>query len=237
MKNLRKVFFYCTLALAAFILSSCGSKPNYKVSLKTETDSASYYIGHIYGGSMAQNGIDELNVDAIAKGWQDALNKVELKEEQNEIDMFMRRYIDNVQKRAAEKNLQEGQEFLEANKKKQGIVTLPSGLQYRIVKEGSGIKAAKEDDVNVVYHGTLINGDVFDSSKDHGDTVKFNVGGVVAGFSEALTLMPEGSVWEVYIPSELGYGERPNPKIKANSVLIFEIDLVKVFKNEETEEE
>ena len=107
-----------------------------------------------------------------------------------------------------------------------------SGLQYKIIKDGIGIRAAKDDMVNVIYHGTLIDGTVFDSIKETGEDVTFNVGDVIEGFSEALTLMKEGSIWEVYIPAELGYGINPprGSSIKPNSVLIFEIELVKVSK-------
>ncbi|MDR1173024.1 MAG: FKBP-type peptidyl-prolyl cis-trans isomerase, partial [Bacteroidales bacterium] len=135
------------------------------------------------------------------------------------------------------KNLKEGQDFLEENKKKQGVVTLPSGVQYEIVKEGTGAKPTEGDQVNVVYHGTLVDGTMFDSSRERGDTATFNVNGVVPGFKEALTLMNEGSSWKVYIPSELGYGERgAGGQIKPNSVIIFEIDLIKVNKQEPAEE-
>ena len=134
-----------------------------------------------------------------------------------------------------ENNLKEGEKFLEENKKKSGVVTTPSGLQYKIIKEGDGIKPSIQDNVDVIYHGTLIDGTVFDSSKERGKTESMSVSRVVAGFSEALTLMPEGSIWEVYIPADLGYGTnvRPGGLIKPNSVLIFEIDLVKVIKPEQ----
>ena len=222
--------------VASILLASCGGgKPNYKVSLKNDVDSASYYFGYFNGKQLAaQGGLDDLNTDAIAKGWRDAQKNVELVETDEDVNMFMQKFFMNVQTRAQEKSRKEGQDFLEANKKKQGVVTLPSGLQYRIIEEGSGIKPTTEDVVDVVYHGTLIDGTVFDSSIERNDTASFEVNGVVAGFSEALTLMNEGSKWEVFIPSDLGYGEmgRYGSPIKPNSVLIFEIDLVKVIKAE-----
>jgi len=231
-----KHIVFSILVPAIILLASCGGgKPNYKVSLKTDTDSASYYFGYFNGRQLAMQGLDEINTDAVAKGWRDALNDVKLEETDEEVGMFMQKYFMEIQARANEKSLKEAQGFFEANKKKQGVVTLPNGLQYKIIKDGSGIKPTMEDKVDVVYHGTLIDGTVFDSSKDRGDTATFNVGGVVPGFREALTLMSEGSIWEVYIPSELGYGERPpyGSQIKPNSVLIFEIDLVKVKKADE----
>ncbi|MDR2036637.1 MAG: FKBP-type peptidyl-prolyl cis-trans isomerase [Bacteroidales bacterium] len=233
--NSSKRLIYSVLTFAVIVLASCGSKPNYKVSIKNADDSAAYYIGHIYGEQMTNSGLTELNIDALARGWQDANNEVKLEESMDEINAFMMKYFEAARLRLADKALKEGQDFLKENEKKQGIVTMPSGLQYRIIREGTGIKPAREDMVDVVYHGTLIDGTVFDSSKDNNDTVSFSVMRVVPGFSEALTLMNEGSVWEVYIPAEMGYGENPHPQsgIKPNSVLVFEIDLVKVNKGEE----
>ncbi len=231
MNSLKKVA-YGAIVLAAIVMASCSSKPNYSVSLKSDTDSASYFLGYFYGKQMTGMGFEEPNIDAIAKGWQDAKGKVELKESEQEIGMFLQKYFTGIQEKANEKYMKEGQAFLEANKTKSGVVTLPNGLQYRIIKEGNGAKPTMEDEVDVVYHGTLTDGTVFDSSKDRQDTATFGVGRVVPGFGEALTLMNEGSTWEVFIPAELGYGENPNPRsgIKPNSVLVFEIDLVKVKK-------
>jgi len=231
-----KHIIFGILVPAIILLASCGGgKPNYKVSLKTETDSASYYLGYSMGAQIANSDIEGFNIDAMAKGVQEAVKQGKEVDQQKmqELQMFLQAYFTNLQARASEKSIKEGQDFLEANKKKQGVVTLPSGLQYKIIKDGTGAKPAKEDVVDVVYHGTSIDGTVFDSSKERGDTATFPVSGVVPGFSEALTLMSEGSTWEVYIPSELGYGERsPSPKIKPNSVLIFEINMVKVKKSD-----
>ena len=124
-----------------------------------------------------------------------------------------------------------GRDIPEANKKNTEAVSLPSGLRYKILREGKGPKPTMNDQVEVMYHGTLIDGTVFDSSKERGDTLTAPVNVLVPGFSEALTLMNEGSIWEVYIPPELGYGESSIGVIKPNSVLIFEIDLLKVIRN------
>jgi len=228
---------FSILVPAIILLASCGGgKPNYKVSLKTETDSASYFVGYYYGVGLASMEFDDVNINALAKGLHEALENGKNVDEQKmmEIQMFLNNYVGQLQARAQEKSLKEGQDFLEANMKKQGVVTLPSGLQYKIIQDGSGPKATMEDEVDVVYHGTLIDGTVFDSSKERGDTVPIRVGGVVTGFGEALTLMSEGSIWEVYIPSELGYGQnvRPGGLVPPNAVLIFEINAVKVKKAE-----
>ena len=234
-KNKHVVF--SILVSATILLASCGGgKPNYKVSLKTDTDSASYFIGYSFGTQIASADIEDFNINALAKGVQEALKKGKKVDQQKmqEIQMFLNSYFMNLQTRTSEKALKEGQAFLEANKKKQGVVTLPSGVQYKIIKEGTGIKPTEEDEVDVVYHGTLTNGTVFDSAKEKGDTATFPVGRVVEGFKEALKLMNEGSIWEVYIPSELGYGPdvRPGGPIPPNAVLIFEINMVKVKKGE-----
>ncbi len=245
MNSYKQAAFGALIISASMLVSCGGGKPDYKVSLKNDVDSASYYIGYFNAKQMTSQGFDEYNTDAMAKGWQDAKNDVKLNENDEQIGMFMQRYFTGMQARAKEKQakesekiLKDGKDFLEANKTKEGVVTLPDGLQYKVIKNGTGVKPTKDDLVDVVYHGTLIDGKVFDSSKEQGDTVSFDVSGVVPGFSEALTLMSEGSGWEVYIPSELGYGTnvRPGGPIKPNSTLIFEINLVKVNKQEPVEE-
>jgi len=232
MHNNKHVVF-SILFSATILLASCGGgKPSYKVSLKNNVDSASYFLGYSVGTNFPQWNFENVNIDALAKGIQEAIKQGKEVDQQKmqEMQMFLNMFFTELQTRTSEKALKEGQDFLEANKKKQGIVTLPSGVQYRIIQEGTGIKPTTEDMVDVVYHGTMIDGTVFDSAKERGDTATFPVSGVVPGFSEALTLMNEGSIWEVYIPSELGYGERTPPQIKPNSVLIFEINMVRVIK-------
>ena len=235
-----KYTFFGILVTVSILLASCGGgKPNYKAPLKTDVDSASYYFGYYYGVNFANSDFEDFNINAMAKGMQEALkNGTDIDEQKMmEVQMYLNNFFMNLQTRSSDKTLKEGQDFLENNRKKSGVVTLPSGLQYKIIRDGSGVKPTIEDMVSLVYHGTLIDGSVFDSSKERGDTVLFPVGGVVLGFSEALTLMSEGSIWEVYIPAELGYGEStPDPqRIKPNSVLIFEIDMVKV--NKQTDED
>lgn len=235
-----KYVIFSVLTFFTVLLVSCGGGKPGKVSLKNDTDSASYFFGYFQGQQYEAQGI-ELNTLALAKGWQDAHDGVKLDTVGDEVGRVMERYSTGAQKRAQEKAakegeiaLKEGQEFLEANKKKQGVVTLPSGLQYKIIREGTGAKPSQDDVVEMRYHGTLIDGTVFDSTKDREQPVSFPVNGGIQGFSEALMLMNEGSIWEIYIPGNLGYGENPRPggPIKPNSVLIFEIDMVKVTKQE-----
>jgi len=233
MNKFKQISVCILLASIALLVASCGGgKPNYKAKLKNDLDSASYYFGYYFGGGLVQMEMEDANLNAFLKGLNEALQQgKELdQEKQQEMQMYLNDFMMKKQTRASEKAMKEGQDWLEANKKKQGVVTLPSGLQYKIIKDGTGAKPSKEDEVDVVYHGTLIDDTVFDSCKDRGDTATFNVSRVVPGFSEALTLMSEGSIWEVYIPSEMGYGTQPpyGSNIKPNSVLIFELNLVKI---------
>jgi len=233
--NNNKHIAFGILMFATLLLASCGGgKPNYKVSLKNDVDSASYFLGYSVGTNFAQWNFEDVNINALAKGIQEAIKqgKEVDREKMMELQMFLEKFFTNLQNRASEKALKEGEKFLEENKKKSGVVTLPSGLQYKIIKDGEGIKPTGEDEVEVIYHGTLIDGTVFDSAKERGEPATLHLAHVVAGFREALTLMNEGSIWEVYIPSELGYGEnvRPGGPIPANAVIIFEINLLKVNK-------
>ena len=228
MKYLKNLFI---AAIFCQLMTSQANAQN--IPLTSDIDSVSFYLGYMYGKQIQTAGID-LNVDVMSGGLRDAMTKTPVNLSDEEIGMFMQRYFTGLQTKISAKNLKEGQDFLAANGKKTGVVTLPSGLQYRVIKEGTGAKAAMDDFVDLVYHGTLIDGTVFDSSRERGDTVTFSPGQVIQGFAEALTLMNAGAKWEIFIPAELGYGENVNPAsgIKPNSVLIFEIDLVGV-KNEE----
>jgi FKBP-type peptidyl-prolyl cis-trans isomerase len=138
-------------------------------------------------------------------------------------------FFDKKQNETSQKNLEDGNAFLETNKAREGVVTTASGLQYEIVTEGTGPKPANSDVVKVHYHGTTIDGKVFDSSVDRGEPVEFPVGQVIPGWVEALQLMPVGSKWKLYIPSELGYGVNgAGSDIAPNSVLIFDVELLEI---------
>jgi FKBP-type peptidyl-prolyl cis-trans isomerase FklB len=141
----------------------------------------------------------------------------------------MRAKAEEKQKAAAEKNKKDGEAFLTANKSKEGVVTLPSGLQYKILSPGTGPKPTATDTVSCNYRGTLIDGTEFDSSAKAGKPVSFTVGGVIKGWQEALQLMPVGSKWQLWIPSELAYGDRQvTPVLGPNSTLVFEVELVSI---------
>ncbi|MDR1154356.1 MAG: FKBP-type peptidyl-prolyl cis-trans isomerase [Bacteroidales bacterium] len=232
MKHLKILF-----ALAMMYRLSVPQADAQNIKLETDTDSVSYYLGYMYGKQLEAAGVD-VNVYIMSSGLRNAMAKTPANLSDEEIGLLMQKYFTGLQTKTNVKYLKEGQDFLAANATKPGVQILPDGLQYKVIKEGTGAKPGMTDDVALVYHGTLIDGKVFDSSRERGDTVNFQPGNVIAGFAEALTLMSEGSKWEIYIPAELGYGENVNPSsgIKPNSVLIFEIDLVKVTGGEPGEE-
>ncbi len=173
--------------------------------------------------------IDELDGDMFKQGFLAALRKDYAHFNDSTAAAFVvskhEEYTNTLRK--------QGEEFLAANKLKPGVVTLPSGLQYKVLREGNGPKATKDDEVEVKYEGRLVNGTIFDSSYERNpQTAKFRPTQVIKGWTEALTLMPEGSMWELYIPQDLGYGERQAGKIPPFSALIFKVELVKVNSKE-----
>jgi FKBP-type peptidyl-prolyl cis-trans isomerase len=208
-----------------------------KVELKTQKDKASYAIGLDMGGSLKKNDI-EVNTDALIKGIKDGLtdakpmmSEQELKETIAALQKDMMAKQQEKQKAVAEKNKKEGEAFLEANKKKPGVKVLPSGLQYKVLKEGTGKTPGLSDTVTVNYKGTLIDGTEFDSSYKRGQPATFPVKGVIPGWTEALQLMKEGSKFELYIPSNLAYAERgAGGAIGPHATLIFEVELISISK-------
>jgi FKBP-type peptidyl-prolyl cis-trans isomerase FklB len=205
------------------------------LELKTEMDKVSYCIGTQMGQSFKRQGM-EINVQMLAQGIKDAMAGGELALSQEQIRQVMTSFQQKMmaqqkQKRQADgaKNLAAGQAFLEANKAKEGVKVLPSGLQYKIIKAGTGKSPTADDRVKTHYKGTLIDGTEFDSSYKRNEPSEFGVKQVVQGWTEALQLMKEGGKWELYIPPNLAYGERGRPSIPSNSTLIFEIELIEVL--------
>ena len=205
-------------------------------ALTTDKQKASYAIGMNVGSGMKRQGI-ELDSAALVQGLKDALagNKTLLTEDEAraaimKLQTEMQSKMQAKAKVEGDANQKEGATFLAANKGKEGIVTLPSGLQYKILKEGTGAKPTANDSVVCNYRGTLINGTEFDSSYKRGEPATFPVGGVIKGWTEALQLMPVGSKWQLFIPSDLAYGPRGTPggPIGPNSTLIFEVELLSI---------
>jgi FKBP-type peptidyl-prolyl cis-trans isomerase FklB len=217
----------------AFLFSVCHAQE--KLELKDQKDKESYSLGYQFGQSLKSQGVD-INLDIYASGIKDALGGKEPQMNQEEIRATITGLQQRLQaarqkelKEKAEKNLNEGRKFLAENQKKGGIKTLPSGLQYKIIEEGSGKMPKAEDTVTVNYKGTLIDGTEFDSSYKRGQPATFQVNGVIKGWTEALQLMKEGAKWQLFIPPELAYGERgAGPTILPNSTLIFEVELLTI---------
>ena len=207
-------------------------------TLTTDVDKLSYSIGADLGKNFKKQGID-INPAAMTKGLQDGsagsqtlLTDQEMKDVLNKFqhDLVAKRQAEFTKQ--AEANKAKGETFLSQNKSKDGVIVLASGLQYKIVKVGSGVKPSKDDTVTVDYSGHLIDGQVFDSSEKTGKPATFKVSQVIPGWTEALQLMPAGSTWEVYIPSNLAYGPRSvGGPIGPNETLIFQIHLISVQKS------
>jgi peptidyl-prolyl cis-trans isomerase len=193
-------------------------------------DKLSYALGLSMGNNFLGSGIKSLNVEDFAKGIKAVYDGGKTEMTYDEAKTIINEFFTGLQKEVEEANLKEGQEFLAENAKRPNVVTLPSGLQYEILTEGKGRKPKATDRVQCHYHGTLINGQVFDSSVQRGEPAVFGVNQVIPGWVEALQLMPEGSRWKLYIPSDLAYGEQgAGQNIGPNTALIFEVELIKVL--------
>jgi FKBP-type peptidyl-prolyl cis-trans isomerase FklB len=202
--------------------------------LKDPKAKTSYAIGVDIGNNFKKNEI-EIDPKALAAGFLDsvagkpALTEAELKATLDALRQEMMSKMMAKQMEAGTSNKKEGADFLAANAKKEGVKTTASGLQYKVIKSGTGKTPKATDTVKTHYHGTLINGEVFDSSVQRGEPVEFPVNGVIPGWQEALQLMKVGDKWQLFVPSELAYGERgAGGKIGPNSTLIFEVELLEV---------
>lgn len=212
-------------------LCAAAEKPD----VKDTKDRVSYSVGYQVGGDFKKQGT-ELNPELLLRGVQDAMSGAEplvSQQEMNKTLVDLKRKIEaeekTERKRIAEKNLKEGKEFLARNAKKEGVVTLPSGLQYKVLKEGTGPSPKANDNVTVHYRGLLIDGTEFDSSYKRAKPAAFRADRVIPGWKEALLLMKAGSKWELFLPPNLAYGERgAGPLIGPNSALTFEVELISV---------
>tara|TARA_R110001592_G_scaffold177076_2_gene417343 strand:- start:157214 stop:157903 length:690 start_codon:yes stop_codon:yes gene_type:complete len=204
--------------------------------LENEEQKVSYSFGLVLGKRM-QNDLPDLNVDVFMQGVKDAIgNQAPLLTDDQVGDVLAKFQRDMQQKQMeevqqiAEENQKIGSEFLANNKNKEGVVTLESGLQYKVLTEGKGPQPSGSDIVKVHYTGSLINGEVFDSSIERGQPVTFPLNGVIAGWTEALQLMPTGSKWQLYIPADLAYGANGNRSIGPNETLLFDVELIGIEK-------
>jgi len=208
-----------------------------KVTLSTPQEKLGYAIGLQIGSQLAATK-DAMHTESLVLGIKDALENKEPRLTNEEMQAAKMAFQQEVQQRAqaemammGEKNKTEGAAFLAQNKTKEGVVTLPSGLQYKVITAGTGATPTASDTVVTHYTGTLINGQVFDSSVQRGEPATFPVGGVIAGWTEALQHMKVGGKWQLFIPAELAYGERgAGQMIAPNSTLLFEIELLEIKK-------
>jgi FKBP-type peptidyl-prolyl cis-trans isomerase len=223
------------MTLVAIVILTTPANAGEAEVLKNQKEKVSYGIGTDVGRNFKRLGID-IDVDVLAKGLKDALSGEKPLMSEDDLRATMGAYqADLMQKqaqatkRAAEENQKKGATFLAENKTKQDVVTLPSGLQYKILKAGDGKKPTENDTVVCHYRGTLIDGAEFDSSYKRGQPASFPVKGVIKGWTEALQLMPVGSKWQLFIPPELAYGARGAGRdIGPNATLIFEVELLAI---------
>ena len=226
MKTHRLKFLFLLLILPAGMTQADTQQMNDKQKL-------SYAIGAQFANNILQQPFD-LDTDSFVEAIRDSLNGKELKLSIDEIRQVLVAYQQQQiqqQEEIGNKNQQEGQKFLEENRKNKDVKVLQSGLQYKIIKQGAGPKPTLEDNVTVHYKGILLNGKEFDSSYDreNGAPISISLNQVIKGWQEAVTMMPVGSKWEIYVPADLAYGERANgPVITPFSTLIFDIELISI---------
>ncbi|WP_425550186.1 FKBP-type peptidyl-prolyl cis-trans isomerase [Algibacter agarivorans] len=227
---------FLSLVALALVVVSCNNNEVSNKPLKTEVDSVSYGIG-LNMGKQLKTGFDEANIEIYIQGLRNALDSTNILLDEQQTQKVIQTYFQKKQKEQAaiakeegEKAKADGIKFLEDNKSKEGVKITESGLQYIVLKEGSGDKPTTASKVKVHYHGTLIDGTVFDSSVDRGEPTEFGVTQVIKGWTEGLQLMTPGSKYKFFIPSDLAYGANPRPGgvIKPNSTLIFDVELLEV---------
>ena len=233
---MKRIPFLLPLLGALILFTACNGTTNSqtksgKIKLSTEIDSASYALG-VNVASQVKTQISDMNFDAFIKAVKDVYGSEELMISEVEAQSCLQNFFNKAVERASEENLQEGLDYLEKNKSKSGVFTTESGLQYSVMKNAEGEKPTAEDEVKVHYHGTLIDGTVFDSSVDRGEPISFPLNGVIPGWTEGVQLMSVGSKFKFVIPSELAYGPNPRPggPIGPNAVLIFEVELLEIVK-------
>lgn len=247
MKNLPRLVVQCLLVLCLFACSGGGSveageaSPEAGETSSTTTETAaaqserkapedlhermSYAIGLNVGRTLRNQGI-KANVELLLQGVQDGVSSTEALLSDAQVQNTMKEF----QNYMLEAKKTEGEDYLNANREEEGVVVLPSGLQYQVLQAGTGAQPGADDQVKVHYRGTFINGEQFDSSYDRGEPATFGVTQVIRGWTEALQLMKEGAKWKLAIPSDLAYGVQGRPGIPPNSTLVFEVELLEIVK-------
>lgn len=222
------------IVLAVSISFACQNVKNSSAELNTELDSVSYSLGVSIAENIQRQGLDDVNEAAFAQGVKDFLTDEEnVKVEPGIANQLLQAYFTNLREKEIEKNIEDSDAFLEENKNKEGVQVTESGLQYKVIEEGTGPSPQDGDQVRVHYTGKTIDGEVFDSSVERGEPAVFGVGQVIPGWTEALKMMNVGGKWELYIPSDLAYGERgAGDRIGPNAALIFEVELLDIVEDE-----
>lgn len=221
---------------AVVITTSCQKTGPGKISLRTEVDSVSYALGVLIAqqnkmGLQQYPGGDQIDRDILAGSFQKFLKGDTSQMSPETANELVGKYFEKMRNKTAQNNLEAGNAFLEKNKGRSGVITTPSGLQYEIMKEGTGPKPDSTSTVKVHYHGTFIDGKVFDSSVQRGEPAEFPVTRVIKGWTEALLMMPVGSKWKLYLPANIAYGEQGYGRdIEPNTALIFEVELLDIVK-------
>ena len=193
-------------------------------------DKFSYAIGLGIGQNLLSMGVQGINVEDFAQAISDVLNRKETAITHNEAREIVNKYFEELEAKMNAENIEKGKAFLAENAKKEGVVTLPSGLQYQVIKEGEGKKPGATDRVKCHYEGTLIDGTLFDSSIKRGQPAVFGLNQVIKGWTEGLQLMGEGAKYRFFIPSQLGYGaQQAGEMIPPHSTLIFDVELIEVL--------
>ncbi|MFV0591402.1 MAG: FKBP-type peptidyl-prolyl cis-trans isomerase [Draconibacterium sp.] len=235
---MKNAILFVAIVVMMIAATSCQPGGSADVKLETRVDSVSYAIGVLVGANNKKQlegapGHNDMNIEAMAQAFRSSSLGEEPKIAEEDANALIQKFFMEENDREAQENLEAGSKFLEENGKREGVTTTESGLQYEVLTEGTGEKPTATDQVRVHYHGTLIDGTVFDSSVDEGEPVVFGVNRVIPGWTEALELMPVGSKWKVYIPAELAYGERgAGGDIGPNAALIFEVELLEIVKPE-----
>ena len=227
---------WIAVSVLAVVTLSAAAQNTAAPELKTDKDKFSYALGMNFGVNLRKQGLD-LDPAVFAKAFADAFSNGKTAMSDADMETVLTAAAQQIKAKMeaedaakAEKAKAEGEKFLADNKTREGVIALPSGLQYKILQQGTGDKPALGDTVSCNYKGTFIDGTVFDASDQHGGPVSFPVGGVIPGWTEALQLMPVGSKWQLFIPANLAYGADAPPEIGPNATLIFEVELVSVKK-------
>ena len=216
----------------ASVLMAQSKKPVAKpipAKVYSSTDSLSYALAIMVADFYKNQGLDRVNSDMIKMAFDDVYNNKPLLISQEQANMTIQEKMQEFMSKKSNGAKEESTKFLEANKKRPGVITLPSGLQYEILTKGSGAVPKESDHVKAHYAGTLINGKEFDNSYKRGEPIEIPVTGVIKGWIEALQLMPVGSKWKLFIPSDLAYGDRGQGPIPGGSALIFDIELIEIM--------